>query len=75
MCDDQSQRAVHYVYVKETFRRQGVGRQLAGWIDDGSKGTVALMAYPPPWFTMGSRDGTTKPLWRSHQIVDTITPV
>jgi len=76
-CEDRSRRELHYVYVRENFRRQGIARRLCGWIDDAQGDLVFLTALPPPWFTMGARgaDGqpTGRPLWRPHQVIDTIT--
>jgi GNAT superfamily N-acetyltransferase len=71
-CEDRKARVLHYVYVKDTFRRQGVGKALVGWIDDTSAGLVRIAAMPPVWFTARGDDPTQDP-WKQHQVIDILT--
>lgn len=71
VCDDQRNRVLFYAYVKDSFRRSGLGKALYGWIDDANKGAVTLAFMPPPWFSRPQTDG--KLLWAPHQLIDVVS--
>lgn len=72
-CEDRKGRVLHYVYVKDTFRRQAVATALVGWIDSAEGGLVKLAGMPPVWFTARGEDPTRDP-WKPHQVIDILTP-
>ena len=71
-CEDRKGKRLHYVYVKDTFRRQGVARALVGWIVKADDGLVVLAAMPPVWYTQRGEDPTRDP-WMPHQVIDVLT--
>lgn len=73
VCDDQRNRTLHYAYVRENFRRQGIGKRLYGWIDDPNE-LVYMLFLPPPWFTKPDEQ-TGRLLWKQHHILDLVTAV
>jgi GNAT superfamily N-acetyltransferase len=72
VCDDQRNRTLHYAYVRENFRRQGIGKRLYGWINEDPNELVYMLFLPPPWFTKPDEQ-TGKLLWRHNHILDLIT--
>ena len=80
-CEDRKNRVLHYIYVKDAFRKQGVAKMLAGWIDDARGGLVRLTHLPPPWYSRPGEftreDGSkgVRNLWQPHVIIDLITAV
>ena len=71
-CEDLEKRVLHYVYVRDTFRRQGIATDLVGWINSADDGLVILAGAPPVWFTNRGVDPLRDP-WKQHQIIDTMT--
>lgn len=69
-CEDRRNNTLHYVYVKDNFRRQGVGRKLVGWINE-TKDLVRLTHLPPPWYSRPVEGGRN--LWEPHIVIDLIT--
>lgn len=79
-CEDRSRRVLHYVYVKDAFRRQGIGTALVGWANDASHGVVRLTHIPPPWYSRPQNvnvDGKlgVKNLWAPHVVIDLINEI
>lgn len=71
VCDDQRQRLLHFCYVKDPFRKQGLANRMCAWAADSNAGLVTITALPPPWFTRVSEDGRTP--WPQHHLIDLIT--
>lgn len=71
-CDDETNRTIHYLYVKEPFRRQGLARSLAIWLEDPSGGAVIVNHMPPPFYTR-TDETTHRRLWREHVVIDLLT--
>lgn len=71
-CEDRAQRKLHYIYVKDTFRRQGIANKLADWARDANGGMVALTHLPPPWYSRPTGAGEHTP-WQSHVIIDLVS--
>ncbi|HEY1695152.1 MAG TPA: hypothetical protein VGG39_23450 [Polyangiaceae bacterium] len=72
VCDDQRNRVLHYGYTRDNFRRQGLCRALAGWIEDPKGGNVVLAFCPPPWFSRPDLE-TGRVMWQGHQLIDLVT--
>lgn len=77
-CENRAARVLHYVYVKEAFRKQGIGRQLAGWVDEVKDGMIRLTHLPPPWYSrpQAQENGLPgKSLWAPHVVIDLVSGV
>lgn len=75
ICDDQSRRRVHYVFVNRNFRKQGIAKLLVPeWVSDASQGPVYFTHLPPPWYSRAdAKDASKRPPWREHQCIDLIS--
>jgi GNAT superfamily N-acetyltransferase len=67
-CEDRRNNTLHYIYVKDNFRRQGIAKRLAGWINE-TKDVVRLTHLPPPWF---AGPAAKKGIWQPHVVIDLI---
>lgn len=75
-CEDRQRRTLHYIYVKDAFRKQGIAKQLADWANSDVGGMVRITHLPPPWFSRPQEQkdgGPGKVLWKSHQVIDLIS--
>jgi hypothetical protein len=76
ICDDQSRRRLHFLFVNKNFRRQGVAKLLLpNWFDDANSGAVFIGCLPPPWYSRpdANADGKAPP-WKSHVVIDLVSP-
>jgi hypothetical protein len=73
ICDDQSNRTVHFLFTGRNFRRQGVAKSLLpAWFHDAAGGTVYTSHLPPPWYSRPAPDGA-RPPWREHVAIDLVS--
>ena len=70
-CEHRVEKTVHYCYVRDGFRKQGIAKMLAGWLHDPALGTTILECWPPPWYSRPDLN-TGRLLWPAHVIIDTL---
>ncbi len=70
--EQRTDNTLHYVYVKEAFRQQGIAKRLVGWINEAPDGQIVVLTHlPPPWYSRPLEGG--KNLWRPHVVIDLIS--